>query len=286
MDVAYVFKPTEEQTVRLKIHHGGMFIYNPLTAYVNGEIVEEEWGWDVNTMSYFDLTKVIKSIGYKAFKCLWYKHPKKALWKGLKPLNGDSDILQLAEDVAGFDVVEVYVEDGVIDRCDKKLDDVEGDEVVVIDGVEAEPIVEAEVQVEGEVLVEAEVQVEGEIEVEAEVEVEGQVDVEGQVQVDDEGLIRLRCRLKRRLVVWVTWRLLLTVWMIFMLGLTQLMMMWGLAKVMRIMLGMRKMMMIPATVVKIQLVILKKTLNGQHGWSLKHLLKVLRPILILINWTQ
>ena len=81
------------------------------------------------------------------------------------------------------------------------MNDVEGDEVVVIDGVEAEPIVEAEVQVEGEVLVEAEVQVEGEIEVEAEVEVEGQVDVEGQVQVDDEGLIRLRCRLKRRLVV-------------------------------------------------------------------------------------
>ena len=37
-------KQPEEQTVRLKIHHGGMFIYNPSTAYVNGEIVEEEWG--------------------------------------------------------------------------------------------------------------------------------------------------------------------------------------------------------------------------------------------------
>ena len=90
--------------MRLKIHHGGMFIYNPSTAYVNGEIVEEEWVWDVDTMSYIDLTKVIKSIGYKAFKCLWYRHPKKALWRGLKPLNGDSDILQLAEDVVGFDV--------------------------------------------------------------------------------------------------------------------------------------------------------------------------------------
>ena len=76
--------------------------------YVNGDIIEEEWGWDVDTMSYIDLTKVIKSIGYKAFKFLWYKHPRKALCRGLKPLNYDSDILQLAEDV-GFDVVEVYV---------------------------------------------------------------------------------------------------------------------------------------------------------------------------------
>ena len=74
----------------------------------------------------------------------------------------------MAEDVVGFDVVEVYVEDGVIDRCDKKLDDVEGDEVVVIDGVEAKPVVEGEVQVEG------------------------QVDVEGQVQVDDEGLVEVQ----------------------------------------------------------------------------------------------
>ena len=60
-------------------------------------------------------------------------------------MNGDSDILQLTEDVAGFVVVEVHVEDGVIDRCDKKLNDVEGDEVVVIDGMEVEPVVAGEV---------------------------------------------------------------------------------------------------------------------------------------------
>ena len=131
--------------MRLKIHHGGMFIYKSSIVYVNGDIVEEEWGWDVDTMSYIDLMKVIKSIGYKAFKCLWYRYPRKALCRGLKPLNGDFDILQLAEDVVGFDVVEVYVEDGVIDRCDKKLNDVEGDEVVVIDGAEVEPVVAGEV---------------------------------------------------------------------------------------------------------------------------------------------
>ena len=43
-------------------------------------------------------------------------------------------------------------------------------------------------------------------------------------------------------------------------------------------------MMIAATVVKFQIVILKKTLIGQHGWSLQHLVKVLRLLLKLRNF--
>ena len=70
--------PTKEQIVRLKIHHGGMFIYYPFTVYINGQIVEEEWGWDVDTMSYIDFKKLIKSLGYKSFKCLWYRDPPKS----------------------------------------------------------------------------------------------------------------------------------------------------------------------------------------------------------------
>ena len=70
------------QTVRLKIHHGGMFIYQPFTLYINGHIEEEEWGWDVDTMSYIDFKKKINSLGYKSFMCLWYKDPRKALSRG------------------------------------------------------------------------------------------------------------------------------------------------------------------------------------------------------------
>ena len=131
-------KPTEEQTVKLKIHHGGMFIYQPFTVYINGQIVEEEWGWDVDTMSYIDFMKLINSLGYKSFKCLWYRDPRKELSRGLKPLNCDSDILQLAEDFSGFDVVEVYVDQGVFEKSAKKLNNVKGDEVVEIDRVKAE----------------------------------------------------------------------------------------------------------------------------------------------------
>ena len=144
-----------------------MFIYNPFTVYVNGQIVEEKWGWDVDTMSYIDFTKVISSLGYKSFKCLWYRDPQKALCTGLKPLNCDFDILQLAEDVSGFDVVEVYVDERVFEKSGKKkLNDFKGDGVVVIDGVEAKAVVkgedEAEVQVDEQGLVEVQVQGEDE----------------------------------------------------------------------------------------------------------------------------
>ena len=86
-------------------------------------------------MSYIDFTKMINSPRYKSFKFLWYRDPRKALCRGLKPLNCDSDILQLVEDVSSFDVVEVYVDQGVFDKYAKKLNDDKGDEVVVIDGV-------------------------------------------------------------------------------------------------------------------------------------------------------
>ena len=129
-----------------------MFIYQPFTLYTDGQI-KEEWGWDVDTMSYIDFKKLINSLGYKSFKCLWYRDSRKALSKGMKPLNSDFDILQLAKDVFGFDVVEVYVDQGVIDTSSKNLNDVEDDEVVVIDGVEAEvkAMVEGEVEAKGQV---------------------------------------------------------------------------------------------------------------------------------------
>ncbi|KAH1260879.1 hypothetical protein GmHk_02G003885 [Glycine max] len=140
----------EEQTVRLKIHHGGMFIYKPFNVHINGQIVEEEWGWNVDIMSYIDFMKLINSLGYKSFKCLWYRDPQKALSRGLKPLNCDFNILQLAEDVFGFDVVEVYVdqevdEQGLVEVQVQGEDEagVVGEMEVVVEGV-MEDYVEAE----------------------------------------------------------------------------------------------------------------------------------------------
>ncbi|KAL5180134.1 hypothetical protein HKD37_01G001320 [Glycine soja] len=139
-------------------------------------IVEEEWGWDVDTMSYIDFMKLINSLGYKSFKCLWYRDPRKELSRGLKPLNCDSDILQLAEDFSGFDVVEVYVDQGVFEKSAKKLNNVKGDEV------------EAEVQVDEQGLVEVQVQGEDEAGVvgEMEVVVEGVVEDDVEIEENDD----------------------------------------------------------------------------------------------------
>ena len=71
------FRPTEEQTMRLKIHHGGMFIYQSFTMYTNGQIEEEEWGWDVDIMSYIDFKKLINSVRYKHSSAYAIGIPKK-----------------------------------------------------------------------------------------------------------------------------------------------------------------------------------------------------------------
>ena len=92
----------------------------------------------------------------------------------------------MAEDVFGFDVVEVYVEEGVFEKSKKKLNDFKGDEVVVIDGVEVELVVEGED--EGEVQVEAEVQLDEEGFVEVEVQGEDEAGVVGEMEVVVEGV--------------------------------------------------------------------------------------------------
>ena len=61
-----------------------MFIYQPFTLYINGDIKEEQWAWDVDTMSYIDLKKLINALRYKSFNC-WHRNPRLSLHKGLKP---------------------------------------------------------------------------------------------------------------------------------------------------------------------------------------------------------
>ncbi|RDY08709.1 hypothetical protein CR513_07035, partial [Mucuna pruriens] len=65
--------------------------------------------WALDEMSYIDITKLIKSIGYVYFKSLWYQHLRLSLSQGLKPLNCDGDVLKFVEDVKTFEVVSVFV---------------------------------------------------------------------------------------------------------------------------------------------------------------------------------
>ena len=106
----------------------------------------------------------------------------------MKPLNSDSDILQLAQNVSGFDVVDVYVDQGVIDTSSKNFNDVEDEDIVVIYEVETE----VEAEVEGEVEAEVQVEAEGEVDVQAKMEVQVEAEGEADVQTKVELMFRLR----------------------------------------------------------------------------------------------
>lgn len=81
-----------------------------MSMYVNGQMGQMNWYWDVDLMFHMQITKLIKSLGYMNIKCLWYQRPKYSFPSGLRPLNSDVDVLKFAEDVKGFKVIEVFVE--------------------------------------------------------------------------------------------------------------------------------------------------------------------------------
>ncbi|KAH1202564.1 hypothetical protein GmHk_17G049008 [Glycine max] len=119
----YRVRPSEIRRIRLGIHIFGMFIYEPSTMYVDGTYVEKDWSVDVDELSY-------------------------TLCRKLKPLNSDSDVLQLAVDSNGYKLVEIYLEH-LIDVPVIDEGEVQGDGEVQGEG-EVQSEVQGEVQGEGE----------------------------------------------------------------------------------------------------------------------------------------
>lgn len=58
--------------IRLRIHHRGKLVETLVKWYVNGEVTEIKWSWDVDYMCYMDVEDMIKSEGYVNIKFLWY----------------------------------------------------------------------------------------------------------------------------------------------------------------------------------------------------------------------
>ncbi|XP_058747097.1 uncharacterized protein LOC131620093 [Vicia villosa] len=110
---SYVSRSALTQTMRLRIHHKGDLITHPITLYVGETLTEMDWDWDVDYLSYMEVEKMIKDVGYTSIKCLWYCHPRFLFTRGLRPLNNDQDVLRFIEDVKGFKVVDIYVQHDV-----------------------------------------------------------------------------------------------------------------------------------------------------------------------------
>ncbi|XP_058759822.1 uncharacterized protein LOC131633127 [Vicia villosa] len=108
--VKYCLRPSQDIKVRLRLHHRGRFVTEPVKLYVGGVVTEMDWRWDVDFMSYMDLEALIKSHDYVDINSLWYRNPVLSFTRGLKPLNNDNDVLQFTQDVVGHEVIDVYVD--------------------------------------------------------------------------------------------------------------------------------------------------------------------------------
>ncbi|XP_058725528.1 uncharacterized protein LOC131596807 [Vicia villosa] len=130
-----VLRPSETQTVRLRIHHRGRLVQHPVKLYVGGVASEMNWDWDVDLMSYMEIEKMIKNEGYCNIRCLWYWNPKYAFSRGLRPLNDDKDVLKFMEDIRGYKLIDVYVEHKVeeVNIEDVRFEEVNVEEAIVED---------------------------------------------------------------------------------------------------------------------------------------------------------
>ncbi|CAI8610236.1 unnamed protein product [Vicia faba] len=161
----------------------GNLVESPVKWYVDGLVYELDLKCDTDYMSYMDLENMIKEEGYMNIKCMWYWNPKYSFSRGLRPLNCDSDVLKLAEDIKGFNLVDVYVEHSIevthvednIDGCLNYVDDEVDSDVEITSNHD-----EAEVEV-GSEPIKAEVEV-GSEPIEDEVEV-GSKPIEAKVEV-------------------------------------------------------------------------------------------------------
>jgi hypothetical protein len=59
-----LYRPAETQRVRIRFHHRGELVNSPVKWYINGEVSEMNWKWDVDTMSYMQVEMMIKNEGY------------------------------------------------------------------------------------------------------------------------------------------------------------------------------------------------------------------------------
>ncbi|KAI5397952.1 hypothetical protein KIW84_063676 [Lathyrus oleraceus] len=113
-EVKYCLRPSQNRSIRLRIHHRGKLVETPVKWYVNGIFSEMNWKWDVDYMSYMQLEEMIGNEGYTNIKCLWYWNLRFGFNRDLRPINCDVDILKFIEDANGFELIYVYVEHTIV----------------------------------------------------------------------------------------------------------------------------------------------------------------------------
>ncbi|KAI5445868.1 hypothetical protein KIW84_013915 [Lathyrus oleraceus] len=117
----FSLKPVKTNKIRLRIHHREKLVETHVKWYVNGEVTEMNWSWDVDYMAYMELEDMIKSESYVNIKYLWYWNHAYRFSHGLRPLNNDQDVLQFSKDVVGYDIIYVF-KSADVTKDDSELD--------------------------------------------------------------------------------------------------------------------------------------------------------------------
>lgn len=103
-----VCRPTASNIITVHLWHKGYFVDEPRYDYVEG-VCQSFEGWDVDQLNSIEIGKLVKSLGYASFKCVWYRNPRLGLYNGIKPFKDDADVIGFLRDVEGHDEVEFYV---------------------------------------------------------------------------------------------------------------------------------------------------------------------------------
>lgn len=104
-----VCRPTGSNIITIHLWHKGYFVDEPRFDYAHG-VCQSFEGWDVDGINSIEIGKLVKSLGYASFKCLWYRYPALGLFNGRRPFNEDADVIEFLKDVKGHDEVEFFVE--------------------------------------------------------------------------------------------------------------------------------------------------------------------------------
>ena len=113
--------------MKIKFHHKGYFISDPVVDYKKGEIYEFGGEWDIDEVNLLDLDKLVREIGVKGSYQLWYVSPGAELKDGLRALKTDRDIINFINEFKGESVTDFYVEgEEILDaRYDTDVEEVE-----------------------------------------------------------------------------------------------------------------------------------------------------------------
>lgn len=85
------------------IYYGGNWVYKPHTVYKGGK-VKRKCGFDLNTVSYFDLKGLLKDWGYMFGGWLWCK----SINSNGNFVDGDKGLLEIIDDAKLLELSKEY----------------------------------------------------------------------------------------------------------------------------------------------------------------------------------